>query len=78
MKPIKTESTNSTLLPAVGTEDYVEPLPITRTDGMVSSCWKMTWGERFVALITGKVWCDCLGQTHPPIRLRVKEQSGNE
>jgi hypothetical protein len=71
MKPIQTESTNGTLAAAKGTEDYVIPLPITRTEDMVSSCWKMSWRERITALITGRVWCDCLGWTHPPIRLRV-------
>jgi len=71
MKPIVTEITNDTLWPAKGTEAHVAVLPITRSSNMVSSCWKMTWRERFHAVLTGRVWFDCEGRTHPPIRLRV-------
>ena len=71
MMPTRTASTNGELMPAPGTEDYVASLPITRTEDMVSSCWKMNWRERIKAAFTGRVWCDCLGRTHPPIRLRT-------
>ena len=71
MKPIATSITNDKLLPALGTEDHVAILPITRSDNMISSCWKMTWRERFMAFFSGRIWFDCTGKTHPPIRLRV-------
>ena len=78
MKPIETRVTNDRLLPAPGTEDHVAVLPITRSSQMVSSCWGMTWRERFAALFTGRVWFDCMGRTHPPIRLRVFDRSPSE
>jgi len=32
-------------------------LPVHRTaDGTVTSCWKMTWKERFKIFLTGKIW----------------------
>ena len=71
MIPIKTPSTNGQLLPAKGTEDHVSVLPITRTEDHVSSCWKMSWKERVLVLLTGRIWFDCAGVTHPAIRLRV-------
>ena len=71
MKPIATKEMKDVLLPAEGTEDHVAPLPILRTEGMVSSCWKMTWKERIKAVWVGKIWFDCSGLTHPPIRIRV-------
>jgi len=78
MRPIETPLTNDRLLPASGTEDHVAVLPITRSAQMVSSCWRMTWRERIEALWTGRVWFDCLGRTHPPIRLRVFDRSPSE
>jgi len=73
MMPITTNITNDKLLPATGTEDHVAVLPITRSDNMISSCWKMTWRERMRTLFTGRIWFDCMGKTHPAIRLRVVE-----
>jgi hypothetical protein len=78
MKPIETALTNDRLLPAPGTEDHVAVLPITRSHDMVSSCWRMTWRERLKAALTGRVWFDCMGRTHPPIRLRVFDRSSSE
>lgn len=75
MKPIKTELTNDVLRPPAGAEDSVVPLPVTRYRNehgdQVSSCWKMDWNERLRCLFTGRVWFDCWGSVHPPIRLRV-------
>jgi hypothetical protein len=78
MEPIETPLTNAKLLPAPGTEDHVAELPITRSADTVSSCWRMSWRERITALLTGRVWFDCMGSTHPPIRLRVFSRHSSE
>ncbi len=74
MKPIMTPSTNGVLMPAPGTEDTIYELPVTQTEFEVSSCWQMTWRERWRVLRTGQVWFRCQGNTHPPIRLTVGDR----
>ena len=76
MKPIKTKTTNCILKGhGVGVED----LPVTKinyTDGIkaVESCWKMNFKERLAALLTGRIYFVCLGETHPPIYLAAKSE----
>ena len=74
MKPIKNKFTNAVLKPAPGTEDRVIDLPVTEAEYTVESCWKMTWQERLKVLYTGQVWFSCWGNTHPPIRLTVRDK----
>jgi len=38
----------------------------------VESCWKMTFKERIKAFIKGKIYFQCMGNIHPPIRLTVE------
>jgi len=71
MRPIKTKEMKHVLLAAPGDEHRVQALPIKRSNNGVSSCWKMSFKERVIALFTGKIWFECLGKTHPPIKLRV-------
>lgn len=74
MKPIKNEYSNAVLKPAPGTEDRVIDLPVTETEYTVQSCWKMTWQERLKVLYTGQVWFSVWGNTHPPIKLTVRDK----
>lgn len=38
-----------------------QPLPAHKTDdGMVVSCWALTWRERLQVLFSGKVWWSVL------------------
>lgn len=42
------------------------PLPVHKTpDGMVISCWALTWRERFKMLFTGRMWWSVLTFNHP-------------
>ena len=72
MKPINFKHSNKTLQPsgAVYSENVagVEPLHIFTDGEQCVSCWRMTWRERFSALIFGRVWVAALtGHTQPPI-----------
>ena len=68
MKPILTKSTNGWLFAPEGQPDVLD-LPVTRTPGHVSSCWKMSFLEWLKVLFTGKIWFHCRGETHPPMKL---------
>lgn len=42
------------------------PLPVHKTvDGMVISCWQLTWRERLKVLFTGCVWYSILTFNRP-------------
>ena len=42
------------------------PLPAHKTfDGVVISCWKMSFKERLKVLFTGKIWLSILSFNHP-------------
>ena len=42
------------------------PLPVHKTeDGMVISCWALTWRERFKMLFTGRMWWSVLTFNYP-------------
>ncbi len=54
MKPVKFDGANLAL--AKDQAEYLT-LPAHRNkDGVVTSCWKLTWRERFKILIRGKFW----------------------
>ena len=54
MKPIKFPKANATY--AKDQPEYL-PLPVYReADGLVISCWQLTWRERFKILWTGRMW----------------------
>jgi len=51
------------------------PLPVHKTDdGMVVSCWKLTWKERLKIIFTGKIWCALLTFNSPlqPQKLQIE------
>lgn len=71
MKGVNYKHANTALL---GGRPDVYDLPILRfkySDGQeaVESCWQMTFVERMRALLTGKIYFQCWGVTHPPILL---------
>jgi len=54
MKPIKFEEHNCVY--AENQPEYL-PLPVYKTpEGMVISCWGLTFKERLRVLFTGKIW----------------------
>ena len=58
MQPIKFKSQN--IVFAEDQDQYLS-LPAHRTeDGVVTSCWGMTWKERLRVLLTGKVYTQLL------------------
>ena len=58
MKPISFKSQN--IIFAEHQDEYLS-LPAHRTgDGIVTSCWGMTWKERFCVLFTGKIYTQLL------------------
>ena len=74
MKPIKFKEANVTF--AENQPEYI-PLPAWKSDdGIVISCWKLNWKERFKLLINGKIWLRILTFNKPlqPQRLDVDRQ----
>ena len=58
MKPIEFESQN--IIFAEDQDEYLN-LPAHRaSDGVVTSCWGMSWKERLHVLFTGKVYTQLL------------------
>jgi hypothetical protein len=42
------------------------PLPVHKTeDGVVTSCWSLSWRERLKILFTGRIWWSVLTFNHP-------------
>ena len=77
MSPIKFAEQNRLL--AKDQKEYL-PLPVHQTqDGLVISCWRLTWWDRLKLLFTGRLWLMQLTfgeplqpqviQAHTPFRL---------
>ena len=63
MKPIEFAEQNCVY--AKDQPEYL-PLPVHKTeDGMVISCWALTWRERLRVLLTGRMWWSVLTFNHP-------------
>lgn len=74
MKPTSISNQNCTY--GKGQPEYV-PLPARKTeDGIVSTCWKMSLGERLTVLLTGKIFLHVLTFNKPlqPTRLTTHDQ----
>ncbi len=73
MTPIEFDEQNGVLTKPDGmTDEQCCPLPCFRNGERVISRWQMTWKERFVALVTGKVWASVWsGHSSPPIALMI-------
>ena len=73
MKPIEFPEQNCVY--AKDQPEYL-PLPVHKTeDGMVISCWALTWRERFTVLFSGRLWHQVLTFNQPlqPQLLTVKK-----
>lgn len=73
MRPTNFKEANKTLTAPQGmTNDQCGDLPVFN-DGLTSiSCWKMTWRERWSALLFGRVWLSVYyGNTQLPVVLQV-------
>ncbi len=71
MQPIKFKEANRQLMkPDNMTEEECKALWV-HTDGVEClSCWKMSFKQRLLALLYGKVWlCVLSGSTQPPVWL---------
>lgn len=71
MKPIKFPGYNVVF--AKDQPEYL-PLPVHKTeDGVVMSCWALSWKDRFRLLFTGSIWSTVYTLNHPlqPQRLSV-------
>ena len=46
--------------------EAVSDLPVRKEGGETISCWKVSWKERLLIFLTGKVWLHVHGR-HPPV-----------
>lgn len=66
MEPIDFEESN-----VVFAKDQTEYLPLPAhqrfldTSGKVTSCWRLSWRERFKVLVTGRLWAVVLTFNQP-------------
>lgn len=78
MKAINFEASN--VIYAKSQPEYLD-LPTYRTkEGMVTSCYELTWKERFAILFGAKVWVSLLTFNRPlqPQRLVVSKEIPEE
>ena len=54
------------------TDEECVSLRVYRAEGLAISCWRLSWRERIVALLTGRLWLHVLGNGHPPIALETE------
>ena len=52
-----------------------QPLPIYHGDGLMVSCWSLSWRERLRVLLSGRLWLTIAGDTHPPVALSAEPVS---
>lgn len=71
MKPIKFEQANKQLQkPSSMTDEECKPLWVYTNGVECISCWKMSFKQRLLALLYGRVWLSVYsGQTQPPVWL---------
>jgi hypothetical protein len=63
MEPIEFEKVNKTY--AKDQQQY-RPLPVYKTkDGILTSCWKLSFKERLKLLFTGKLWISTMTFNKP-------------
>ena len=69
MKPIKFKQCNTTF---AGHQNEYQTLPahidLLHSQGRVTSCWQMTWRERFVLFLQGKLWLQQLTFHDKPLQ----------
>jgi hypothetical protein len=63
MKPVEFPESNTVF--AKDQPQYLQ-LPAHRSnDGVVTSCWELTWKEKFAILVGGKLWLQQLTFNKP-------------
>lgn len=75
MKPIDFPQSNRVF--AKNQQEYKE-LPAFYEKGIVTSCWQLSWKERFKLLLTGKLWLSIMtfGKPLQPQRPSVHSPFG--
>jgi hypothetical protein len=49
-----------------------QPLPIYHGDGLMVSCWSLSWRERLRVLFSGLLWLTIVGDVHPAVALSAE------
>jgi hypothetical protein len=52
-----------------------QPLPIYHDNGLMMSCWSLSWRERLRVLFSGRLWLTIVGDAHPPVVLSAEQLS---
>jgi hypothetical protein len=76
MKPIEFKENNRLLRkPESMTDELCGSLPVHAENGVCTSCWKMTFKERFNALLFGRIWVSVFTgmSTQPPVSIECKK-----
>lgn len=47
-------------------------LPVCRVDGMICTCWRVSFWKRIQILVTGRIWMVAKGNTQPPMCLETE------
>ena len=47
-------------------------LPVCRVDGMICTCWQVSFWKRIQILVTGRIWMVAKGNTQPPMCLETE------
>ena len=78
-EPIQFSTMNAVLKAPQGEAEKVKSLPVWRGDDVIVSCWKLTWREWLVALLTGHIWLWVMSQTtQPPVYVTSREPEWEE
>ena len=67
MLPSKFPEQNKVFVGPKGSD--ILPLPVHQNYESITSCWQMSWRERWAALWTGKIWVNVIGNAQPAIGL---------
>lgn len=71
LNPVKFPEANKNLLkPDDMTDEECTSLWVYSNGKQCISCWKLTWKQRLLVLLYGRIWLSVLsGQTQPPVWL---------
>lgn len=72
MKPITFPEVNQVFQkPEDMTEEECGSLPVHNTGTQIVSCWELSEEEKLKAVFFGRLWISIIGQSQPPIWLRI-------
>jgi len=80
MKPLDFKEANKILYrPKSMTGDECSSLKVYSDSEQCVSCWGLSWKEKLLALLFGKVWLYVIsGKTQPPVALTCERTVFNE